>query len=418
MLNDIVTVATNLFRMYIIWRFAGIFLDVEQAGHKKQVLGYGIFYMVNSTLFVVFHSPFINVLINLLGIYILYSVLYGGRSLQRILAVGTMYALAAASDLVVVLLLNPKFRIGNTVSPLSSVATVLVLLVLEILCEYIIKEKRQFKMADAIRLLSIPVISLGMISYLLVYHSNDIELLIVVSTGIMVINVVILYYYNQIQMQYEKEYKQQLLQLQMQEYEMQLVQMHQSYQKIRSMKHELKHFAYAVEEEIKKGHLEEVGKILSEMKASVSEYEAVSWSGHPVLDSILNYLQEKARMAGAVIEMGIKVPEDLHLNALDMNILLGNLLENAIEAVQNIEDKTIRLQMRYDIGVLLIHTCNSYGGTVKIKNGIYMTQKADKENHGIGLINVKRIVDQYDGTIKIESSEGKFDVNIVLVCKL
>ena len=415
--NDIVTVFTNLFRMYIIWRFAGIFLDVEQAERKKQIVGYGIFYLVNSTLFVLFHSPLLNAAVNLAGTSILYSVLYQGTYTQRLLAVGTMYGGSMAADVLVVLLVNPDYVAGTPISPLASLASILAVLILEVICEYSIKKSHAYKRKDALRLLSIPVISIGIVFYMLKYYIQETELIMVIFGGIMLINIVVLYYYNQIQSQYMKEYKQRLLQRQVQEYEMQLEHMKRSGQEIRRMKHDLKHLAFVMEKAASKDN-EEVKEILSEMNLAISDYEELLLSGNSVLDSILNFMQEKARQAGAVIHMDIKVSDQIPVKAIDLNIILGNLLENAVEAVAEQEDKAIRLRMKYDKGSLLIHVCNRYDGILRVKNGKYLTKKEDKENHGIGLENVKRVVEKYDGDIKINTTGNKFDVIILLICKL
>lgn len=414
MLNDFVTVVTNLFRMYIIYRFAGIFLEVECVEKNKQIICYGLFFIVNSGLFVLYHSPVINIVVNLVGGYILYTVLYDGTVSKRILAVGTMYLFNMAADMTIAIPMNLSYLPGDSVSVLSSVLSVLGMFVLEIICECFAKKKMKISVSDTIRFLSVPVCSIVMNGIVMMQQIDNKILIITLGMGTLLINIIVLYYYNQIQMQYEKEYRHELLERQVDEYEEQLVQMEEMYQEMRIMKHEIKHFAGNMEELINLEQKEDFKEVLDGIKDSISRYEMIYFSGNPVLDSILNYICKKAEKQNVYIEADIKIPSDLSLKAIDMNIILGNLLENAIEAVENVSEKFVILHMKYEKEMIFIHIRNSYDGIYYKKGDKYLTKKKNNHNHGIGLENVKRVVEKYNGSIKIEPLESEFIVNILM----
>lgn len=104
----------------------------------------------------------------------------------------------------------------------------------------------------------------------------------------------------------------------------------------------------------------------------------------------------------------------MKINFFDLNIILGNLMDNAIEGTLNAEKKIIMLSMELDRKVLYINIKNSYDQVVRIKDNKLMTRKSDKISHGIGLENIRIIVNKYNGQLDINYDENVFEVDILL----
>lgn len=101
----------------------------------------------------------------------------------------------------------------------------------------------------------------------------------------------------------------------------------------------------------------------------------------------------------------------------DICLILGNLLENAVEAAEKVEGKKyIKIQMKYDKNNLLIFVMNNYKGQLlKIKDKGLRSTKSDAGNHGVGLQSVYRAVDKYHGTVVIDDSVSeRFLIRVVL----
>ena len=139
-----------------------------------------------------------------------------------------------------------------------------------------------------------------------------------------------------------------------------------------------------------------------------------SSSGNMEIDSILNYMLFKAQETLDKIEYKISIPKDIGILSFDLNIIFGNLLENAILAAGSSLGKWLSVFVHYDKGMLFINIQNSYQGELEKRNEIYLTTKKDKTKHGIGLQNVKRVVKKYDGSITISDKNNIFDIKIVL----
>lgn len=101
----------------------------------------------------------------------------------------------------------------------------------------------------------------------------------------------------------------------------------------------------------------------------------------------------------------------------DMSVLLGNMLDNAIEANNNtVAEKYVKIYMEYDKNTLIITVINSYDGTLlRDKTGKTLTRKDDWNAHGFGLVSVERIVQKYHGSMVIEETAEEFKINLLLV---
>ena len=101
-------------------------------------------------------------------------------------------------------------------------------------------------------------------------------------------------------------------------------------------------------------------------------------------------------------------------HSFDINVILGNLLENAIEAARQTEEKKLSVAIREEKGVLRIHIENSYSGILRQEGTKLLTTKKDSDLHGLGLGNVESIVRNYHGEMKIEKRDCLLSVQILL----
>ena len=137
-------------------------------------------------------------------------------------------------------------------------------------------------------------------------------------------------------------------------------------------------------------------------------------TGNYVLDSILNYKIHEASQYGINFTHEINVTGEQQFSAYDMNILLGNLIDNAIEAVKCLEGKKIDLNMNLVHGKLYIEIRNPYENVIR-DGERFCSTKTDKENHGYGLSIIQNIVDRYQGMLSIDTKQGIFCVSACLL---
>ena len=120
---------------------------------------------------------------------------------------------------------------------------------------------------------------------------------------------------------------------------------------------------------------------------------------------------------GIPVATEIAVPCDLELSAYDMNLLLTNLLDNAIEASKGEEEKQIEIAIWYVHHKLNVHIRNRSTGEIHLERDQFATTKEDKANHGYGIKIVREVVEKYNGLMEIKTPEGWFEVKIGLIMR-
>lgn len=124
-----------------------------------------------------------------------------------------------------------------------------------------------------------------------------------------------------------------------------------------------------------------------------------------------SYISTDNRILNYLLNDKLKKAEDLNIDVkcliegnfknsialTDFSIVLGNLLDNAIEATLKVNEKHIKLRIRQNEFNLVINISNTYNGVVYKKNNLLSTTKLDGINHGYGLSNIKQVCKKYNG---------------------
>jgi two-component system sensor histidine kinase AgrC len=134
------------------------------------------------------------------------------------------------------------------------------------------------------------------------------------------------------------------------------------------------------------------------------------------VDSIIKYYMSIALNKSIEFRTNLSIPNDINLNNLDLCVVLGNCLENAIDACDIIVDdrkKYIYFQSKI-IGLnIVLKITNSFNGQARKSPSGFKSTKVN-HGHGIGLSNVHKTVSKYKGILDIKYTENEFDVNIVM----
>ncbi len=187
---------------------------------------------------------------------------------------------------------------------------------------------------------------------------------------------------------------------------------------LRDAKHNMKNnlvsiLAYAENRQ----HEKIIGFINEIMEESGMAIAAISNSGNIVIDSLIGYWYVTAKKKEIDFKTDICIPMMLPFKGADICLILGNLLENAVEAAQKVDGKKyIEIKMKYDKNNILLSVTNSYSGKLlKTKDHRLKSTKTDTENHGVGLASVYRAVAKYCGTVIIDDSvSGQFKIRVLL----
>nr|WP_288824345.1 ATP-binding protein [uncultured Clostridium sp.] len=187
---------------------------------------------------------------------------------------------------------------------------------------------------------------------------------------------------------------------------------------MRMLRHDFKNKLSPLCELAKSGKINELTERLSELTDMCQITKEYAVSGNSTIDSIINFKLQQAEKKNIQIKADILVPEDLSVETFDMAVILGNLLDNALEAVAQTGDRWIHIRIKYTKGRLIIVINNSFNGLVKKTEDYYMTRKKDEKNHGLGLKSVQKAIQKYDGAMQISHDEKGFQVKVLMYMNL
>lgn len=190
-----------------------------------------------------------------------------------------------------------------------------------------------------------------------------------------------------------------------------------SEEKVRGLRHDLKHHLNELMLLAERDESTEIKEYLKSMDSFMTYSREYVSSGNTDIDSLLNLMLDDAKRELGEVSCKVCIPSGLEIEPFDFNVILGNLLDNAIRAAKQTKEKYLRVVISYKMGMLLIHVENSYAGELIKKWGRYLSTKEESTAHGRGLANVRCIVEKYDGDIEMEDADHLFQVKVLLYVK-
>ena len=197
-------------------------------------------------------------------------------------------------------------------------------------------------------------------------------------------------------------------------YQEQMHIMQQNQKKLDSLRHDMKNHMYLLQTYLNEGRYDKAQEYVNKMSEHLQTEHKYVNTGNLELDMILNHKLAKAKAMSCQIQSQIVIPCQLPVDGYDWNVLFGNLLDNAIEAMEQIKDRFLEIRIQYDRGILGIQVKNTFDGKVNKQGESLLTRKKQQALHGIGMQNISDVVDKYGGWKSINIDENIFEVQIVL----
>lgn len=411
MMNTVVCALTNLFQIVLLYQCIQLFFEETQIAPWKKWTIFGVFYISNTCLYLLYSRPWLNLIVNLAGLAG-YTLLYT-KSLKKILFVtGIVYALAVCSDTITVIPFV-NYQAGEIFNQVYTILTTFWIFACRLLLERILSFQKRNTKVQNWPLILVPFCSILLIILVALGKLKADSVVLAIALGLLIINFVVMYLYNMLLKAFARKYENEILEQRMQEYQNQLSIIKESEERVSSLRHDLKHHLYELSLMAEHNQVSDIMEYLDSMKVFLQNPDEIITTGNQEMDSLLNYWLAKAKRSLHQVIVNVKIPETLQ-DTFDINTILGNLLENAIEAATQTEEQKLEVSVGYDKGILTIQIENSCQGELQKQNGSYITTKRDKKNHGIGLKSVKRIIDKYRGEMVIQEQEGSFLVKIML----
>lgn len=179
--------------------------------------------------------------------------------------------------------------------------------------------------------------------------------------------------------------------------------------------HDLNNHLNVLYQLINEGDEKAAKEYIQEISRPIMKLSKTVWTGIDVVDVIINSKLEKMKELGITSEINVEFPQNSNILPHDICTILANLLDNAIEAVELLENRgNIALTIRKINHFLLIKVSNTCIENRDQFFDLPLTTKENKELHGWGLPSVRETVEKYNGTLKCTNSDNQFVVNIMM----
>ncbi len=183
----------------------------------------------------------------------------------------------------------------------------------------------------------------------------------------------------------------------------------------RRMRHDLRHHIHMVNYYLEEKEYDKLQEYVNTYRDSIPDGERIRFCENRVINSILFYFASLAKQNQIDFSVRLAIPDDLHVNDHEISVLLGNLLENAVEACmeQKHSDRRIVVKGKGDAHSLLFTIDNTCENEIKKnKKGELLTTKP--HGNGIGVNSAKKIVERYNGFFSADKKGDIFCVSFML----
>ena len=403
-----IEIACVIAEMWMVHMFLGSYYAKRKCSIFQTLGVYGIFGAIITVLSLLPDMSFVRLAVTFIGIWTIGMVLFNAKTLHGMLSALAYCAIVAVNDVISIV----SFQLCGVSSDAlmaSNPARAMLLIVAHvflfgiIVILGIINRKSNTKMSVRILL---PVLPCWAISILLglVFTWQCIvmgyewhPLFLAVLIGLLYTNIIMIYFTNktseQAQLKKDFEIAEHHYAMQQEYYDQLRVQQEET----RALWHDISKYLRASQVDKSDAALQEVQQMLD----SISQVVDVN---NRVVSVILNEYFQVAKDADVSIELDVLVPAELFVTAADLYVLLGNNLDNAIEACMELpkEQRRISLKLKKHNSMLYYEISNPYDEKhLHRVRGSY---------HGFGLKNVAKCVEKYRGKLDVSKSNGVFRV--------
>lgn len=401
---------SNLFHIYGMYMFANVFFQERSRSRKLEAALYTAYFAINSGAYLLFHNWAITLASNILPFFAI-TFLYKEGMIRRVLNVAAIYAITMGCDVLVMTLQN-MMHIESAVFSEGFATSLVIIAAADLSNKCLHMKKDILGKTPAMYYVTLLFVPLGsiFIAYFAAKGLNAVSLITAVI--LLLINIDIFYLYDNVIDLFSERCEREVMESQNKAIQNQLDVVQQSQLRIRCLKHDMDNHLLRLKDLIEKEKYAEALEYLETVKSSTAADKKLIDSGNDLIDSMLNY--KLARLHDNIEQKyDIVVPKDLSFTEFDLNVIIGNLADNVLEALDQLpadEPKKLEISIRYKQGYLKVYFVNTFDGIMP-EDG---SRKRDHDNHGLGLKSVERIVHKYGGDMRAKVSDNWYEISLIM----
>lgn len=185
------------------------------------------------------------------------------------------------------------------------------------------------------------------------------------------------------------------------------------YRQVRGWRHDYRNHINNMKIQLSEGNYDKLSDYLNELADDLDTVDSVIKTGNVMADAILNSKLNVAEKMNIKLNVKANVPDKLPMSDVELCSMLGNILDNAVEACGTLpeEERFMRVYIGKLKGQLYLSVQNSAGKVRKSKNTYLSTKEGE---HGYGLFRIDRVAKKYGGYVNRQNEEGVFATEIMV----
>ena len=422
---EILEFISVLIEVFIVHQYISVFFDRDSHQSRRMLIGFAIFTVGLSILSLTYREPMVLAGFTLVGVFALEYFFYEGSISSKLISSLFFAILMIGSDIVCagVLLLNrgtslvdtQQFGLQRTLGiVISKIVQILIVKISGIIVKWKNNSNNKLEIKRILPLLVCQIFCI-LISHTIFISAfrdrNSMDLTVFLSIlGVMYINIIVFWYFDNIKATYDYKHQKNLIEtkLEFQKKYYELLEEHQ--RETESLWHDMKKHMSAIKE-LYDGNLKsESFQYIYSLEEKINAIPKVIRTANPIIDALIMNELRKAKKDNIEVFLDVNISNSIKMEAIDLCVILGNTLENAIDACRvlpNGTPRTIEVQILQDESILLLSLKNPYD-----PNSAAVSKEA--RTHGYGLKNVYKVIKKYGGDIEVTSTRNTYQVSMII----
>lgn len=423
-------IGNNILMLYIINSALNIFFESKKKLLNKFIT-YMLYIILGTITYFLVSIAWLNVIFSAILIFLVSMNFLGTLKSKFIIACSyavfimiteilvSVFYIAISKENFENILLN---QITNFIA--VTIHTLVMLLIIKGFSVYVSKYRLLEKLTiyDSLYICVIPICSIFLLYFLaqMSFHYRiPYSICILFCFLVIFINVFFFTIFDKLRLSEKLKYENALLRNQA-EYFLRLEEnANNTFEKVRQVKHDLKYkllYIKSMTEENTSESLTEIGTFVNTLIDDTLSEKMIEYTKNKSINRLLNYKLFSMSKSNIELDIKISIRDDAYIDEVSLFIILGNAIDNAVRNFDNSISETNSMVVRIidDYDNLFIKVSNPYSKKLKFKNGLPITDKVNKEFHGIGLQSIKDLVEQKNGYFKITSTANVFTVEVLL----
>lgn len=397
-MQPIVYLISNAVHMYAVYILFTAILGKSKFPKCIEILTYVVYYLINCGVYLFMNNMMLNLISNILPMFII--MLQYRKPIQTyiFLTIGVC-AVGMILDWMLFCIF-PESMLLKSNTPQS-----IAFLGLVFLFRHYFNRKEKVVVNSGYVIFLI-IISIGTIIIAELSGPEFNSKCFIISVILLIINFLNFYLYDKYIENMQLKIMFNSIETSNQAYQNQIKLMSESQKKIRLLKHDMKNHLLKLKFDIENGNYIKADKYIENMTKNMTAEKEFVKTGNIDFDCLLNYKLSIAEEMNVDFSYHIVLPEELQVDSFDLTVILGNLLDNSLNALKTAKVKLLNIDINYSIGMIVIKIENTFSGM----NNTY----DNPEEHGYGLISVQTSLEKYNGKLQNDIIDDKYVVKAIL----